>query len=151
MSGHRIRPGTPDDLDAIRRIEALAFEPVRRSSVAALRRALSSAFQRVRVLEVDGDVAGYLIVWPYRRTWRIYNLASDPRRQKQGVGGALLAAAGDEARRAGAQWLVLECRDEPRLRRFYEQRGFRAVRHLPDYYSEGQSALRMALTLTAGD
>jgi len=136
-----------DDLEAIGHIETRAFEASRRSSRASLRRALGSSFQRVLVLEVQGEVAGYLVLWPYPRTWRIYNLASDPRRRNLGVGSALLAAAVDEARRAGAGRLVLESRNEPGLLRFYEQRGFRASRKLRDYYSKGEDAVRMELDL----
>lgn len=112
-----------------------------------MRRALRSTFQRVLVLEAGDGVAGYVIVWPYLRTWRIYNLAADPARRKQGVGGALLAETAARAERAGAVRLVLESRSQPELLRFYEQRGFRARCHLPDYYAEGEDAVRMELSL----
>jgi ribosomal protein S18 acetylase RimI-like enzyme len=151
-SAHRIRPARSDDLEAIVALEAQAFDPARRTSRASLRRALRSPFQRVLVLEAaggegSGRVAGYVVVWPFRRTWRIYNLASDPARRNQGVGGALLAAAAAEARRAGAARLVLEARLEPGLVRFYEQRGFRTCRTLPNYYAEGEDAIRMEQAL----
>lgn len=142
-----VRSATLGDLRAILAIEAAAFDPVRRSSTAAMRRALKSHFQRVLVLDVAGVVAGYVVLWPYRRTWRIYNLASHPGYRNQGVGGALLAAAIERAARAGAQCLLLESRDEPALLRFYEQRGFRASRRLPDYYARGEHALRLELPL----
>lgn len=151
----RVRPAGPADLDAIRRIESQAFEPSRRSSPRSLRRALRSAFQQVLVLETDAsgsfEVAGYLIVWPFPRTWRIYNLAADPRRRRQGIGLALLQHAVEAARRAGAATVVLESRVDPELLGFYERRGFRAVRRLPNYYSEGEDAMRMALPLAAPD
>ena len=142
-----------DDLDAILAIEARAFEPARRSSRETLRRALRSAFQRVLVLEgstAEGGaaVAGYVVIWPRRRTWRIYNIASDPAWRNQGVGGTLLGAAIAEATRAGAERMVLEARREPALVRFYEQRGFRIRRELPDYYARGGHAIRMELPLT---
>lgn len=144
---HRIRAAHTGDLEAIRHIEAQAFEPSRRSSPAALRRALRSPFQKVMVLEAGEAVAGYVIVWPFRRTWRIYNLAADPARRNQGVGGGLLAAVAALAEQAGADKLVLESRCRPDLLRFYEQRGFRARRHLPDYYEQGEDAVRLELTL----
>lgn len=143
----RIRAAGPADLEAILGIEAEAFEAARRSTPRALRRALASGFQRVRVFTSAGQVAGFMILWPYPHTWRIYNLASDPRYRNQGVGGALLADACREAQRAGARQLVLESRNDPALLRFYSQRGFRVTGELPDYYAPGEGALRMALAL----
>ncbi len=144
-----IRPAAADDLPAILRIEAAAFEPSRRSRGRSLRRALASPFQRVLVLEVAGSVAGYLIVWPFRRSWRIYNLATDPAMRNRGVAGSLLAAAVAAARAAGAQRVILESRVEAGLVAYYEQRGFRIERRLRDYYEKGEDAVRMALALTA--
>lgn len=143
----RIRAAVPADLPAIEAIEEAAFEPSRRSSRRVLRRALGSAFQRVMVVEVDGAVAGYLVLWPHPRTWRIYNLATAPAWRGRGLAGRLIAAAVAAARAAGARRVVLECRDEPGLVGFYEARGFRAAATLPDYYAQGEHALRMALPL----
>lgn len=143
----RIRPAGPADLGSILGIEAEAFEPSRRSTPRALRRSLGSGFQRVRVLLVDGSVAGFVILWPYRHTWRVYNLAADPRQRNRGVGSALLAGACAEARGAGARRVVLESRRDPALLRFYDRHGFRVTGELPDYYAPGEGAVRMALDL----
>lgn len=142
-----VRAARLPDLDVIRSIERRAFEPSRRSSPASLRRALRSAFQRVLVLEVGGVLAGYLVLWPFRHTWRVYNLATDPQRRNQGVAGTLLSAAEDEARRAGACRLVLESRDEAGLLAFYRHRGFLETHRLPGYYASGEDAIRMELPL----
>jgi ribosomal protein S18 acetylase RimI-like enzyme len=142
-----VRDATPADLEAILEIERGAFDAARRSSNAALRRALQSSFQRVLVLERAGELAGYVILWPYRHTWRIYNLASHPAHRNRGVGGALLGAAIALARHAGARRLLLESRDEPALLRFYRQRGFLVTGELRDYYAPGAHALRMELSI----
>jgi [ribosomal protein S18]-alanine N-acetyltransferase len=143
----RIRRAGPGDLAALAAIEAAAFEPERRSRRASLRRA--PRFQRVLVFDIDGEVAGLIVLWPYRHTWRVYNLASHPSHRNRGVAGALLAEAIEQARRAGAHTLVLESRDEPGLVGFYEQRGFSVRRRLPDYYGRGQHAVRMVRSLSA--
>lgn len=143
----RIRPATLEDLPDIVRIEAAAFEPSRRSSRRSLRRALKSPFQRVLVLESGEALAGYLIVWPHPRSWRIYNLATDPGMRNRGVAGALLSAAITAARGAGADRVMLESRAETGLVGYYEQRGFRVQRRLRDYYSEGEDAVRMVMPL----
>lgn len=151
-AARRVRPAGPADLEAILAIETAAFDPARRSTRRALRRALDSPFQRTFVLEAPDArgvrrVAGYVVLWPFPRTWRIYNLAADPSWGAQGIGSALLSAAIEEATRAGASRLVLEARAEPRLLRFYERRGLRRVRELPDYYAPGESALRLEMRL----
>jgi [ribosomal protein S18]-alanine N-acetyltransferase len=146
---HAVRVATPADLQAILAIEQAAFEPVRRSSRAALRRALRSRFQRVLVLEIAGAVAGYVVLWPFRRSWRVYNLAAHPGYRNQGVGGALLAAGVDSAREAGARCVVLESREEPNLLRFYEQHGFTRRQRLADYYAPGEHAVRLEHALGA--
>lgn len=145
-----VRPATGADLAAIRGIEAAAFEPSRRASRRALARALASPFQRVFVLPLDGAVAGYVIVWPYRQSWRIYNLATDPAWRNRGVAGALLRAVEWQARTAGAARLVLESQPGGPLQRFYEERGFQVQKRLQDYYTKGEDAVRMVLSLPSG-
>lgn len=142
-----VRPARRNDLEAILAIEAAAFEPTRRTTRAALRRALQSPFQRVWVLDVDGAVGGYLVLWPFPHTWRVYNLAAHPQQRNRGVGSRLLAAAVGAAGAAGARRLVLESRREPGLVQFYERRGFRVSHVLPDYYGPGEDAVRMELPL----
>lgn len=143
----RVRLAQAGDLDAIARIELAAFEPARRSSRAAIRRALGSSFQRVLVAELDGALAGFLVLWPHRLTWRVYNLASDPAWRNRGVAGALLDAAASQAVAAGAARIVLECRAEPVLMGFYAQRGYAVHRRLPNYYGRGEHAVRMVRPL----
>ena len=146
-AGLAVRAATPADLGAIRDIELAAFEPSRRSSTRSLRRTLRSPFQRVQVAELEARVAGFVIVWPYRHTWRIYNLATDPRWRNRGVAGTLLGAVEREARGRGARRLVLESQPGGALERFYQQRGFRVAERLRDYYAAGLDAVRMELML----
>jgi ribosomal protein S18 acetylase RimI-like enzyme len=142
-----VRVATTEDLKPILAIEVAAFEPSRRSSRASLRRALQSPFQRVFVTEIAGTVAGYLVLWPFRRSWRVYSLAAHPDFSGRGVGGALLDAAVARAREAGVRRVVLESGENPDLLRFYQRRGFGQRRRLPDYYAPGHHALRLELAL----
>lgn len=150
MSNAVVRPAGPDDLPQIVRIEEAAFEPARRSSRRALRRALASEFQQVSVIALAHNGAGavgYLIAWPYPHTWRIYNLATDPAHRHRGLGRALLADVQERARNSGATLLVLEARIDPGLIGFYRRQGFCEARRLPDYYASGEDAWRMELAL----
>ena len=143
----QLRAASPKDLPAILDIEAQAFDSTRRSSRKSLKRSIESPFQRVLVQDLHGAVAGYVILWMFPRTWRVYNLASHPGRRNQGVGRSLLDAAARLAAAAGARRLVLESRPDPALLRFYEQRGFRVRGRLEDYYAPGEHAVRMDLAL----
>jgi len=53
----------------------------------------------------SGEVAGFIVLYPRGDPWgdhlHVENVAVDPDRQGQGLGGALLAFAEDEARRRG--------------------------------------------------
>jgi len=142
-----IRLGTPDDLDAVFRIERTAFEPERRASRRSLRRALVSPHQVVLVAQQGAQLVGYAVLWCYRHTWRLYSIASDPSVQGRGIGGALLDKAVLVARAAGARCLQLEARSTPQLQGWYERKGFEVVQSLPDYYAPGDHAVRMRLTL----
>jgi [ribosomal protein S18]-alanine N-acetyltransferase len=146
-SCEQLRMACPEDLPAILDIEAQSFDPARRSSRKSLKRSIYSRLQRVLVQDLDGAIAGYVILWAFPRTWRVYNLASHPSRRNQGVGRTLLNAAARLAAEAGAQRLVLESRPDPALLRFYEQRGFRVRARLEDYYAPGEDAVRMDLAL----
>jgi ribosomal protein S18 acetylase RimI-like enzyme len=143
-----VRPATAADLDDICGIEAAAFEPSRRSSRRSLARAMASPFQLMLVLVMEREVAGFVIVWPFPRTWRIYNLATHPAWRNRGVAGGLLRAVEGRARAAHARWLVLESRPGGDLERYYAQRGFQARRCLHDYYAPGEDAVRMVLSLS---
>lgn len=144
----RIRPARAADLACIQGIEAAAFEADRRSSRRALQRALSSSFQKVLVAEVAGQVAGFLILWPFRHTWRVYNLATHPAWRNQGVARRLLQAVQASATDAGARRVVLEAHARGNLVDYYQRLGFQARARLPDYYAQGQDALRMELNLS---
>jgi ribosomal protein S18 acetylase RimI-like enzyme len=143
-----IRPARAVDLACIQGIEAAAFEPARRSSRRALRRALHSSFQKILVAEIDDEVAGFVVLWPFRQTWRVYNLATHPAHRDQGVGKRLLQAALAAAQQAGARRVVLEARATGHLVDYYQRLGFRAQARLPNYYAQGQDALRMELSLS---
>lgn len=141
------RRGHPADLAAISAIEAAVFEPSRRSSRRALVRALASPFQRVLVLEERANLAGFVIVWPYRHTWRVYNLATHPDYRGRGAATMLLAEVAAQARAAGASRLVLECLPGE-LEAYYQRRGFGVRQRLADYYAPGEDAVRMEMSLS---
>jgi len=144
---NRVRFAEARDIDALVWIESSAFEASQRASRRSLRRALASPWQIVQVLERDGRVVAYTILWPYRHTWRLYSIASDPACQGQGFGTRLLEAAVAAARAAGARWLQLEARPDRTLLGWYRQHGFVELQRLADYYAPGEDAVRMRRAL----
>ncbi|MDX1423296.1 MAG: GNAT family N-acetyltransferase [Kiloniellales bacterium] len=54
---------------------------------------------QVYVAEADGEVAGFVVLYPRRDHLHVENVAVFPARQGLGLGGALLAFAEQEARR----------------------------------------------------
>lgn len=118
-----------------------------------LRRHLGSPTARLRVLEHAGTVGGYALLFTHarRRSWRMYSIILDPGLRGLGLGRYLLADAIALARKAGAQALVLEVReDNPTARALYRRQGFVERGFRPGYYEDGCTAVRMRLELGGG-
>lgn len=56
---------------------------------------------QVHVIEPDGQLAGFIVLYPRGDHLHVENVAVVPERQGQGLGGALLAFAEAEAKRRG--------------------------------------------------
>lgn len=96
------------------------------------RERLSAETERVLVAELDGQVAGWLVIGPQRdgdldpqRMGEIYAIYVDPGAWRRGCGKALLARALAELRVQGlAEVTLWVLRSNERARRFYEAQGF---------------------------
>lgn len=130
-----IRPETPADHEAIRRINVEAFKnhPVSRQTehliVEELRRA--GALELSLVAELHGEVVGHIAfsratVGGRDLGWRLLGpVAVLPELQRRGVGSALVRAGLEELRRLGAAGCVLV--GDPA---YYTRLGFRQCRGL---------------------
>jgi [ribosomal protein S18]-alanine N-acetyltransferase len=145
----RVRRARPSDLEAIAALEAAAFQPFRRASRASLRRSLASARQSVWVVDAPaGGLAALLVLWHHPRLVRVYDVATRPDLQGQGLGSRLMEHAEELARKAGARIVSLEA--DPReagLVEWYLHRGYSIVARLPGYYAPGRAAVRMRKAL----
>ena len=135
----------PDDLDRILVVEEEVFpqDPFSRRQVRYL---LRSPQTHTLLLTAGEQPVGFIAVW-WRRgasTCRIIDLAVRRRYRRVGAGARLVQAAIRFARREGFAGLTLEVAENNRpARQLYAGQGFGEERRLPNYYDEGEDALRM--------
>ena len=142
-----IRNGRRADLDRLVTIENSAFDSDRLSR-RSLRAHLTKSTVSLLVAETEvggfAQVVGYALL-AFRKgstKARLYSIASDPQ-HRLGAGKSLIAACEEEARRRGADSLVLEVRaDNLRAIALYEQRGYVKFGTIAEYYEDGAAALR---------
>ncbi|HRY23037.1 MAG: GNAT family N-acetyltransferase [Geminicoccaceae bacterium] len=141
-----LRRARPADLDRLVELERLF--PGDRLSRRALRHHLRNPKAHMIVSDRAGRVVGYaLLLCPSRSSWwRLYSIVRAEGEAPPGTGHALVQAALEAARRAGARGIRLEVRaDNQKAIKLYESSGFRLFGTRPGYYEDGATALRMAL------
>lgn len=146
----RIAPARPSDLDALVALEEAAF-PGDRMSRRALARNINSPSLCFLVARDGKALIGHALV-AFRSgssLARLYSLAVLPGLTGQGLGRKLLAAAERQARQRGADRLRLEVRaDNTAAIRLYDKTGYALFARVPDYYEDGQAALRYEKALS---
>lgn len=131
----RIRTLRPGDLDEVMLIERRSFSlPWSETTFRGLMRRPSAALV---VAELDGAVAGYLVMWFVAEEAEIGDIAVLPKLRRHGIGRALVGRAIDEARSRSANGVFLEVRaSNEGARNMYEQAGFELVGTRSGYYTE---------------
>jgi ribosomal protein S18 acetylase RimI-like enzyme len=144
----KLRPARPADISALTAIETALF-PSDRLSARQFRYHMGNprAFLRVAA-GADGAVLGYVLLLWRGDAARLYSIAVAGAAQGRGLGGRLLAAAVDAAKRRKTSKISLEVRARSRkVVALYESFGFEAAASLPAYYGDGADALRMVKVL----
>lgn len=104
----------------------------------------------VLVASRRGDIAGFAIMQFGERLAHLLLLAVEPRRQRAGIGSAMLAWLEKSCRTAGIEEIGLEVRATNRAAlAFYRARGFRAAGRINGYYDRFEAAIRMQKPLLA--
>lgn len=142
----------------IRRVDALTIRPLRRAILRPTRPPEASVYAQddetgtVHLAAYDdgGDVVGCVTVFAQQTddeplAWRLRGMATTPEARGQGVGAALLAAAIDAVRAAGAP--LLWCNARESAEGFYARYGFVPVGELFEVPVAGPHR-RMLLTLS---
>ncbi len=147
-----IRTARASDVDGLAAIENAVFISDRISR-RSFRLFIERETAETLIAECDGRIAGYAIVL-FRKgsgVARLYSIATAPDFAGSGIGRLLLGAAEDIAFRNGRMMLRLEVReDNRRAIRIYEQAGYRRIGREPDYYEDGEAALRYEKTMRGG-
>ncbi len=142
-----VRPMRPADLADVMPIERRSFTaPWEESTFRGLMRRPSAA---LLVAEVEGEVAGYSVMWFAADEGELGNLAVVPELRSQGLGLRLLRESISIASGRGIRSLYLEVRGtNAGARALYESVGFSVVGVRKDYYTEPvEDAIVMRLIL----
>ncbi len=140
----RIAPARTHDLDALVALEEAAFPGDRMSRRALARNITSPSLCFLAARDGKALIGHALVAFRAGSSLaRLYSLAVLPGLTGQGLGRKLLAAAERQARTRGAERLRLEVRaDNKPAIRLYDSAGYALFATVPDYYEDGQAALR---------
>ena len=144
-----IRPATLHDIDTLVNIENQCFgsDILSRRSFRYL---LTKGHAHTLVDEQDGAVRGYAMVLLSSGTSmaRLYSLAVDPARRRQGVGSQLLDAAEHAAQEQDCVSMRLEVRrDNAAAQALFHKTGYKQFGAIADYYEDHMDALRFEKSL----
>ena len=97
-------------------------------------------------------ILGFIVAETRRQTGHIITIDVLPETRRSGVGSALLQAAEDQLRKAGATVVELETAvDNVAAIQFYKRKEYFVEKTVPGYYSNHLDALVMCKDLVAGD
>jgi ribosomal-protein-alanine N-acetyltransferase len=136
-----------EQLDRIMEIEAAVFpeESYNREMFLDLHHKCGELFF---VARWAAEIAGYATSCLERGGGEIVSIAVDPRLRRHGIGRALMRQTLRALAVAGAEFVSLAVRESNAgAIAFYDSFGFERVRRVPDYYHDGEAAVRMKLRL----
>jgi ribosomal-protein-alanine N-acetyltransferase len=143
-----IRPTTIRDIPSVYGIEVQSFkDPYSHLLLMNLLALYPNGFY---VAEVGGRIVGYAIFRFVAHKGHIIALAVDERGRNRNIGTSLLKKAIEAFKKRGASGAWLEVRSSNlRAQRFYAGRGFERIRTVQRYYSDGEDAEILYMTLSS--
>ena len=131
-------------------LDARCFHDGERTDIAAeCSRPFTSVWAaKEELVSGDARVVGYLVAWHVADELHILNVATDPEHRRRGIGSRLMDHAICFAREHGVRLLLLEVRESNSdALRLYQSLGFSSIGKRLGYYSDGENAVNMALSL----
>ncbi len=117
-------------------------------SMDSLRREFKLPYSRKYVLETEGSMVGYAILWLIKEEAFIMTFAIHPGYRGRGVGRWFLSELLEKLR-GEARVVQLDVRKSNlQAIKLYRSLGFKIVRERPKFYSDGETALVMELELS---
>ncbi len=145
-----IREMRPEDIDQVLRINEECFTTDAWSRK-AFEREFELDYSYPFVLEEDGKIMGYAVVWKVLDDVSIMSFAIDRSLWGKGYGKRLLSFI-IEYFKGEAKSITLDVRrSNLRAIRLYKSMGFKIVAERPRYYSDGENAFQMGLELEERD
>jgi ribosomal-protein-alanine N-acetyltransferase len=121
-----MRPYHPDDLRPVLALEARSFPWLWRNSTTELTHYAEAAETELWVLELEGELVGYVGMTIRDEHGHLDRLAVDPERRRGGLGSALVGLALDRFAARGVRRITLTTQhDNLRAQPIYQRFGFR--------------------------
>lgn len=101
------------------------------------------------VAECDSKIVGYACGFISKNgCGHLASIAVDKQHRKRGIGSMLLVSFEEKVSSLGLRCIELEVsEDNVEAIRFYEKRGYKFLKVLPNYYPDGKNALFMRKTI----
>jgi len=146
-----LRRMTAEDVGAVHALEQQLF-PVDAWPLEMFFAELAQPICWYWVAELDGAIVGYAGLMCIPPVGDVQTIAVVLEHEGRGIGSALLRTLHEQARRLGAQEMLLEVRaDNPRAQRLYRRFGYEQIHVRPRYYRDGADALIMRCALPPGE
>ncbi|WP_340695865.1 ribosomal protein S18-alanine N-acetyltransferase [Hydrogenobacter thermophilus] len=139
-----IRPMQKEDIDAVVEINRENFTTDAWSR-SAFEREFSLNYSHKYVLELDGNVIGYFILWVIYDTATLMNFAIKKSYWGMGYGKKLLSFLVDSFKDKVSSISLDVRKSNIRAIRLYKSLGFKIINERPKYYSDGENAYQMIL------
>ncbi|MBI2683124.1 MAG: GNAT family N-acetyltransferase [Acidobacteriales bacterium] len=144
-----LREYRPSDFDALWALDQICFPRGIAYSKRELREFLELPASFALVDEDNSHVAGFIVATVVEEAGYIITIDVHPDHRRTGLGSRLLTAAESRLSAAHVEAILLEVAvDNEAAIAFYKRHGFQMLRRLPQYYSTGDDAWRMAKPLS---
>ncbi|EDP75881.1 ribosomal protein S18-alanine N-acetyltransferase [Hydrogenivirga sp. 128-5-R1-1] len=145
----RVRAMREEDLPRVYEINRLSFT-TDAWSMDAFRREFNLPYSHRFVLENEGELIGYAVLWVIKEEAFVMTFAITPEFRNRGAGKWFLKELLKELK-GEVRSVQLDVRKSnlPAIK-LYRSAGFKVVRERPKFYSDGETALVMEVELTPG-